>query len=31
VDGLAERIEQEVGDAGTVMIHTLVGAWAPNE
>ena len=30
VDGMAERIEREVGDAGTVMIHTLVGAWARN-
>jgi len=28
VDGLAGRIEREVGDTGTVMIHTLVGAWA---
>jgi len=28
VDGLAERIEREVGDTGTVMIHTLVGAWS---
>jgi 2-polyprenyl-3-methyl-5-hydroxy-6-metoxy-1,4-benzoquinol methylase len=28
VDGLAERIEHEVGDTGTVMIHTLVGAWS---
>lgn len=31
VDGLAERIEREVGDTGTVMIHTLVGAWARSE
>jgi SAM-dependent methyltransferase len=30
VDGLAERIEREVGDTGTVMIHLLVGAWAHN-
>jgi ubiquinone/menaquinone biosynthesis C-methylase UbiE len=27
VDGLAERIEREVGESGTVMIHLLVGAW----
>lgn len=27
VDGLADRIEREVGDKGTVMIHLLVGAW----
>jgi 2-polyprenyl-3-methyl-5-hydroxy-6-metoxy-1,4-benzoquinol methylase len=28
VDGMAERIEHEVGEAGSVLIHTLVGAWA---
>ncbi len=28
VDGLADRIESEVGDTGTVMIHALVGAWS---
>jgi SAM-dependent methyltransferase len=27
VDGMASRIEQEVGDAGTMLIHVLVGAW----
>jgi hypothetical protein len=27
VDGMAERIEQEVGETGSVLIHTLVGAW----
>jgi SAM-dependent methyltransferase len=30
VDGLAERIEQEVGETGSVLIHTLVGAWSAN-
>jgi hypothetical protein len=30
VDGLAERIEREVGDTGSMLIHTMVGAWAAN-
>jgi hypothetical protein len=28
VDGLAERIEREVGDEGTVLMQPHVGAWA---
>jgi len=28
VDGLAERIEREVGNTGSVLIHTMVAAWA---
>jgi 2-polyprenyl-3-methyl-5-hydroxy-6-metoxy-1,4-benzoquinol methylase len=28
VEGMAERIEREVGDTGSVFIHTMVGAWA---
>jgi len=30
VDGLAERIEREVGDDGAVLIHVFIGAWATN-
>jgi 2-polyprenyl-3-methyl-5-hydroxy-6-metoxy-1,4-benzoquinol methylase len=30
VDGMAARIEAEVGETGSMLIHTLVGAWAAN-
>ena len=29
LEGMAERIEREVGAEGSVLIHTMVGAWAP--
>jgi len=28
LDGLAARIEQEVGEEGTVMLQPFVGAWS---